>query len=78
MSAPGRWSVARLALVLYPLTAGAMAVNLFFLSLMGQALGAPALEPVTATLGGAALGVPAAWLAGRWFRRLMDRADASG
>ena len=70
----GRWSVRRLAALLYPFAAGAAAINLFMLGLMGQAAGLPALTPWAALSGGLALGVPAAWLAGRWVRRLMDEA----
>jgi len=71
----GRWPVWRLALLLYPFAAGAAAINLFMLGLMGRAFGLGVLAPVPALLGGLALGVPAAALAGRWVRRLMDEAE---
>ncbi|GMG84402.1 hypothetical protein LNKW23_36180 [Paralimibaculum aggregatum] len=70
----GRWSVGALALLLYPFVALAAAINLFLLALMGQVLGLPVLAPLDALLAGLALGVPLAPLAGRWLRRLMDRA----
>ncbi|MCL5778364.1 hypothetical protein M1105_15395 [Limibaculum sp. FT325] len=72
----GRWPVWRLGLLLYPAAAGTVAINLFFLGLMGQALGLPALDPVTALIWALPLGVPATWWAGRRLRRLMDEADA--
>lgn len=72
---PGRWPVRKLALLLYPFTAATVAINLFLLGLMGQALGLPALAPVRALLLSLPLGIPAAWAAGRWLRRLMDEAD---
>lgn len=74
----GRWSVARLALALYPPSFGAAAVNLFFASLMGQVLGGAVLSPIESALGGAILGVPATILFARWIRRLMNEADAEG
>ena len=72
----GRWSVSLLALVLYPLAVGAAAVNLFFLSLLGRAIGGPDLSPVSACGWGLLLGVPVAFWSARWVRGLMDKADA--
>ena len=60
--------------MLYPFTAAAVAINLFLLGLMGQALGLPALAPVHALLLAVPLGVPATWAAGRWVRHLLDEA----
>ncbi|MFW5834343.1 MAG: hypothetical protein ACOCYE_09610 [Pseudomonadota bacterium] len=71
----GRWPVARLALVLYPFVALATAVNLFFLGLMGRAVGMPEVAPGMALWLGLALGVPLTVLAGRWVRGMMDEAD---
>ncbi|WP_371170519.1 hypothetical protein [Aliiroseovarius sp. 2305UL8-7] len=71
----GRWPVWLLALVLYPFAAGAAAVNLFFLTLMTQAIGLNALSPVQSIVGGVALGVPFAWVAGKWMRGLIDKAE---
>jgi len=70
-----RWPVWRLALLLYPAAAGTVAINLFLLGLMGQALGLAALSPVMALVAAIPLGVPATWWAGRRLRRLMDEAD---
>lgn len=72
---PGRWPVSWLAAVLYPFAAGAAAVNLFFLALMGQALGLPALSTLQSVIVGAILGVPFAWIAGRWLRGMIDEAE---
>jgi hypothetical protein len=70
--------VRRLGFVLYPFVALAAAVNLFFLGLMGRAVGGPEVAPLLALWLGMALGVPATVLAARWVRRLMDEADAAG
>jgi hypothetical protein len=67
--------VARLAVVLYPFVAMAAAVNLFFLGLMGRAVGGPDVTPGEAVWLGVVAGVPAAIWAGRWVRRMMDEAD---
>lgn len=71
------WSVARLTLALYPFGAGAMAINLFFLSLILSWMGWPVLLPLEAIIGGCLIGVPATWAFARHIRRLMDRADGA-
>lgn len=71
----GRWPVKKLALLLYPFAAAAVAINLFMASLMTQALGWPALSPAMALTLSIPLGVPAAWWAARRLRGLMDEAD---
>lgn len=71
----GRWPVWRLALLLYPFAAAAVAINGFMIALIGRAVGLPSLSPVAALILGAVLGVPAAWWAGRQLRALMDEAD---
>lgn len=68
----------RIALMLYPFGAGAMAVNLFFASLIGSWVGWQVLAPVQAVLGGLVLGLPATWAFALHIRRLMAKADASG
>lgn len=73
----GRWPVWRLAALLVPAATGTVAINLFFLGLMGQALGLPALSPVQALVAAIPLGVPASLWAGRRLRRMMDEADAA-
>lgn len=69
------WPVWKLALLLYPFAAGAVAINLFMVSLMWQAIGFPAMAPVTAVVLSIGLGVPATWAAGRWVRHLIDEAE---
>jgi hypothetical protein len=71
-----RWPVWKLAVLLYPFASAAVAINLFLLALMGHAVGLPALTPLAALGASVFLGVPAAWAAGRWVRRLIDRAEA--
>lgn len=72
---PRARSILRIAAWLYPFGAGAMAINLFFASLIGSWLGWRVLTPVEATLGGLVIGLPATWVFARHIRNLMDRAD---
>lgn len=72
-----RWSRRKIALVLYPFAAAAVAINLFMLSLMFQALGLTALPPVWALLLSLPLGLPATWGFARWVEQLLDEADDS-
>ena len=69
-----RWPVWKLAVLLYVFATGAVAINLFMLGLMVRAFGMPALSPVMAVMLSLPLGIPAAWLSGRWVRRLLDEA----
>jgi membrane protein implicated in regulation of membrane protease activity len=73
---PGRWPAGKIALVLYPLAAGAAAVNVFFLGLIVHAIGVPNFSPWISVVAGLILGVPFAWVAGRYFRRLIDEAES--
>ncbi len=68
----------RLALLLYPFTAAAVAINLFMVGLMWQRLGLPAIPPKLALLLAVPLGVPATWAAARWVRGLIDEAEGRG
>jgi hypothetical protein len=61
--------------VLYPFTTAAVAINLFMLALMWQAVGLPALRPVTALVIAVPLGLPVNWLAMRWVLHLIDEAE---
>lgn len=67
-----RWPVWKLAVMLYIFAAGAVAINLFMLGLLGQSVGLTAWAPASVVLWAIPLGVPAAWLSGRWARRLLD------
>ncbi|MCA1296770.1 hypothetical protein [Stappia indica] len=71
----GRWPLWKLALLLYPFTAAAVAINLFMLALMGQAIGLSALSPEAALALSVVLGIPATWAAARWVRHLIDEAE---
>lgn len=71
----GKWPLWKLGATLYPFVAAAVAINLFLLGLMGQAVGLPALPPLTALLLCVPLGVPASWAAARWLRHLLDEAE---
>jgi hypothetical protein len=75
--APSGLSFGKLFLLLYVFTAGAVAINLFMLGLMGQAIGLPALSPTTALMLSLPLGLPANWFVTRWVRGLMDEADGT-
>ncbi len=69
------WPVWKLSILLYPFAAGAVAINLYMLSLMGQVFGLAVLSPQASIIGGLILGVPAGWASGKWARHLMDQAD---
>ncbi len=69
------WPISKLAIVLYPFAAAAVAINLFLLGLIGLAFGLPAIPPVTAIWLSIPLGLPASWYAAKWVRSLMDEAD---
>ena len=65
----------RLWLLLYPFTAAAVAINLFLLFLMLQALGIPALSPLHALIAAIPLGIPATSMTAAWVTRLIDEAE---
>lgn len=71
---PG-WPVWKLALVFYPFTAAAVAINLFMLGLIGEMVGIGSLSPTASVLWSSLIGVPVTWLAGRWVRRLLDESE---
>lgn len=72
---PRNWSVVRLTLLLYPLGAGAMAVNVFFASLIFNWIGLPVLSTGWSIVLGCIIGAPATWYFSRHIRHLMDVAD---
>lgn len=65
----------RLQLLLYPFSAGAVAINLFLLFLMLQAVGIPAMPPLIALYLAIPLGIPANWLVTRWVQGLINQAE---
>lgn len=67
----------RLTLALYPLGAGAMAVNIYFLSLILSWIRLPILSPGHSVLAGLVIGLPVAWLFARFFRRMIVRIDGN-
>lgn len=70
-----RWSRRKLAVVLFPFVAAAVAVNLFLASLLGASLGVPVLPPLLALVLSLPLGIPATWAAARWVDHLLDEAE---
>ncbi|MEM9576866.1 MAG: hypothetical protein AAF999_07615 [Pseudomonadota bacterium] len=75
MSDSSPWPIWKLAVLLYPFAAGAVAINLFLVGLLGPVLGLPALTPWQALIASMFLGVPAAWGFARWVRGLIDEAE---
>ncbi len=70
MTDPG-WSIGRITLVLYPFGAGAMALNVYFASLILSWLGVAVIPPVTAILIALPLGLPTTWMFARHIKKLM-------
>lgn len=65
----------RLWLLLYPFTMAAVAINLFLLFLMLQAVGIEALAPLHALLASIPLGIPATSMTAAWVTRMIDEAE---
>lgn len=74
MSEGAPWPVWKLALLLYPFTAAAVAINLFLAGLILVSIGWPGISPMASLIAAIPLGIPATWAAGRWVRHLMDEA----
>ncbi|AFO93399.1 NnrT protein (plasmid) [Phaeobacter inhibens] len=72
MTSQSGWSRRRIAIALYPLCAGAMAVNVFFASLITSWLGMPVLGTAASIAIGAMIAVPATYAFAGHIRRLMD------
>ncbi|WP_299560383.1 NnrT protein [uncultured Sulfitobacter sp.] len=71
----GGWPTRWIALVLYPLAAGAAGVNVFFAALIGSWVGGPILSTGWSFALGCVIGVPATLVFARHIRQLMDRAE---
>ena len=69
------WSASKIALVLYPFGVGAMAVNVFFTSLIGSWMGGPVLTTGWSIGLGCVIAIPATWAFARHIRRLMDASE---
>ncbi|UOA27856.1 NnrT protein [Pseudosulfitobacter sp. DSM 107133] len=69
------WATYKIALVLYPLGAGAAAVNVFFASLILSWFDVPVLGTGWSLVLGCVIGGPATWVFAQHIRRLMDLAD---
>lgn len=69
-----RW---HLTLALWPLGWGAVAINLFFLSLIGSWVGLPVMPPLWAALIALPLGLPFSWAFAGHFRKLVLQVDAA-
>ncbi len=69
------WGTGKIAVVLYPFGAGAMAVNVFFASLIGSWIGGPVASTAWSITLGCVIGVPVTVAFARHIRRLMDQAD---
>lgn len=70
-----RKSVVKITLLLYPFGAGAMAVNVFFASLIGSWVGLPVISTGWSIVLGCVIGLPATWYFSRYIRGLMDQAE---
>lgn len=75
MKPGGRWSVGLITLVLYPFGAGAMAVNVFFASLIGTHIGGPVASTAVSLILGGIIAIPATYMFSKHIRHLMDKAD---
>jgi hypothetical protein len=70
-----RHGLRKLAALVWPFVTSAVAINLFMLGLLWQAVGLPALAPVTVLWLSLPLGLPFTWAAARWLRRLLEQAE---
>lgn len=68
-------TVCKIALMLYPFGAGAMAINVFFASLLGSWVGLAVLSTTASIVIGSLVAVPLTWLFARHIKSLMDEAD---
>lgn len=64
----------KLLLVLFPFVLPAVAINLFLLFLLLQAVGVSALAPIHALLAAIPLSLPATYAAAVWVKSLIDQA----
>ncbi|SEL12089.1 NnrT protein [Pacificibacter marinus] len=72
-----RCSSVQIAVLLYPFGMAAMAVNVFFASLLGSWVGGPVATTFVALGLGALIAIPATYAFACHIRRLMDEAEAA-
>lgn len=65
----------KLKLILYPFVVGAVAINLFMLFLLFQAVGVPVMPPMLALILSFPLGIPATYLTAHWVQGLIDQGE---
>lgn len=70
-----RHSLWKLGILVWPFVTSAVAINLYMLGLLWQAVGLPALSPLTALLFALPLALPFTWAAARWLRGLLAEAE---
>lgn len=68
-------SLVKLGVLVWPFVTSAVAINLYMLGLLWQAVGLPALSPLTALLCALPVALPFTWAAARWLRRLLAEAE---
>lgn len=68
-------AVNNLAIPIYPFMVGAMAINLFMLSLIWVLAGLPVMVPYQAFVGGALIAIPVSYAFARLVRKLIAQAD---
>lgn len=64
-----------LGLLLWPFATSAVAINLFLLGLIGHSIDLGSLSPGQSLWLSLPLGLPATWVAARWVRGLIARAE---
>lgn len=74
MTERGR-SITRITALLYPFGVGAMAVNVFFASLIGSWVGLPVLSATVSIILGALIAIPATWAFSVHIFTLMQQAE---
>ena len=65
----------KLRAILWPFVTATVAINLFLLGLLWQAMELPVLAPVMALWLALPLGLPATWVATRWIGGLIDEGE---
>ena len=69
------WGVGKLTVAVYPFGAGAMAVNCFFLSIIGSYFGLRVLTTLESIAVGSFVAIPLSWLFARHLHHLMKVAE---